>query len=253
MATKGCGQQFLGGGTKEIFAARIARIVNTLVKPTQYQAQMGAASPPEAQARLFKRVLNAGSGSYAARRLHPVFAQEAWKEIRLDIDPQSKPDVVASITDMKSAFCPQSFDAIWSSHTLEHLFAHEVSLALAEFKRVLKPDGFALITLPDLEAVASLVLDCGLDDVAYISPAGPITPRDMIFGHSVSVARGQLYMAHKTGFTSASLGRQLADTGFATVLVKREGLDLWALGLMQKAEQASVQDSLRSVGLDFSE
>ena len=60
-------------------------------------------------------------------------------------------------------------------------------------------------------------------------------------------------MAHKTGFTSASLGRQLADTGFATVLVKREGLDLWALGLMQEADQASVQDDLRSAGLDLSQ
>ena len=134
-----------------------------------------------------------------------------------------------------------------------HLYAHEVPLALVEFKRLLKPDGFALITLPDLEAVASLVLDQGLDEVAYVSPASPITPRDMIFGHSASITRGQFYMAHKTGFTSASLGRQLADTGFATVLVKREGLDLWALGLMQEADQATVQDDLRSAGLDLSE
>jgi len=50
---------------------------------------------------------------------------------------------------------------------LAPLRAHEVPLALAEFKRVLKPDGFALITLPELEAVASLVLDQGLDEVAY--------------------------------------------------------------------------------------
>ena len=91
--------------------------------PCEPEKIQEAANLSETQTKLFKRVLNAGSGSYAARRLHPVFAQEAWKEIRLDIDPQSKPDVVASITDMKSAFSPQSFDAIWSSHTLEHLYA----------------------------------------------------------------------------------------------------------------------------------
>src|ERR1700693_3835440 len=96
-----------------------------------------------------KRVLNAGSGPYSARKLHPVFAREAWQEIRIDIDPQSKPDLVASITDMRSSVAPQSFDAIWSSHTLEHLYAYEVPSALAEFKRILKPDGFALITSPD--------------------------------------------------------------------------------------------------------
>ena len=61
----------------------------------------------------------------------------------------------------------------------------------------LKPDGFALITSPDLEAVASLILDHGLDHVAYTSPAGPITPLDMLFGHSASIARGSLSMAHK--------------------------------------------------------
>ena len=161
--------------------------------------------------------------------------------------------MVSSITDMRSSFAPQSFDAIWSSHTLEHLYAHEVPSALAEFKRVLKPDGFALITSPDLEAVASLIVEHGLDHVAYTSPAGPITPLDMLFGHSASITRGHLYMAHKTGFTCASLGRSFVDAGFPIVLVKREGLDLWVLGLMQKADQASIQDKLFSAGLDLFE
>jgi len=209
--------------------------------------------PAVSQTISLKRVLNAGSGSYAAHKLHPVFAREVWQEIRLDVDPQAKPDVVSSITDMRSSVAPQSFDAIWSSHSLEHLYAHEVPLALAEFKRVLKPDGFALITSPDLEAVASLILDHGLDHVAYTSPAGPITPHDMLFGHSASVTRGQLYMAHKTGFTCASLGRRFIDAGFPVVLVKREGLNLWALGLMQDADQTSIQHKLNAAGLDLCE
>jgi len=205
------------------------------------------------QAKSLKRVLNAGSGSYAARKLHPVFAGDVWHEIRIDIDPQAKPDIVSSITDLKSSFEPQSFDAVWSSHTLEHLYAHEVPLALAEFKRVLKPDGFALITSPDLESVASLILDGGLDKVAYTSPAGPITPLDMLFGHSASITRGQLYMAHKTGFTCALLGRYFVDAGFPMVLVKRQQLDLWALGLMQEADQAGIQGNLLAAGLDIFE
>jgi SAM-dependent methyltransferase len=204
------------------------------------------------QEKSLKRVLNAGSGSYAARKLHPVFVREIWQEIRIDIDPQAKPDMVSSITDMRASVSPQSFDAIWSSHTLEHLYAHEVPSALAEFKRVLKPDGFALITSPDLEAVASLILNSGLDKVAYTSPAGPITPLDMLFGHSASITRGQLYMVHKTGFTCASLGRRFVDAGFPIVLVKREGLDLWALGLMQEADHASIQRQLVAAGLDLS-
>lgn len=200
-----------------------------------------------------KRVLNAGSGSYAARKLHPVFAREAWQEIRIDIDPQAKPDLVCSITELESLFAPESFDAIWSSHTLEHLYAHEVQSALAEFKRVLKPDGFALITSPDLEAVASLIMDGGLDQIAYTSPAGPITPLDMVFGHSESIARGHPAMAHKTGFTCASIGRRFVDAGFPIVLVKQEALNLWALALMPEADQTSIQRKLVAVGLDLSE
>lgn len=200
-----------------------------------------------------KRVLNAGAGPYNARGLHPVFTRGIWKEVRVDIDPQSKPDVVASMTDMRSAFGPESFDAVWASHTLEHLFAHEVSLAFAEFKRVLKPGGFAFITSPDLEAVASLIVDHGLDHVAYTSPAGPITPLDMLFGHSTSIARGQHYMAHKTGFTAAFLGQRMMDAGFPVAVVKRQGLDLWALALMPEADQAGIQNELLAAGLDIFE
>ena len=156
--------------------------------------------------------------------------------------------MVSSITDMRFSVASQTFDAIWSSHTLEHLYAHEVP-CVGEFKRVLKPDGFALITLPDLEAVASLILDRGLDKVAYTSAAGPIAPLDMLFGHLV---RGQVHMAHKTGFTSGSLGQRFVDAGFPMVLVKRQGLELWALGLMQKADQHSIQRLLVGAGLDLS-
>lgn len=199
------------------------------------------------------RVLNAGSGPRSPRQLHSVFRDKVWREVRLDIDPLTEPDLIGSITDMR-AFAPaRSFDAIWSSHSLEHLHAHEVPLALSEFRRVLKPDGFALITSPDLEAVAGLLLEHGLDHIAYTSPSGPITPRDMLFGHAESIARGKLYMAHNTGLTGASLGKLLLDAGFSTVLAKRERLDLWVVALMDKADKAGVQRRLKVAGLDMSD
>jgi predicted SAM-dependent methyltransferase len=37
-------------------------------------------------------------------------------------------------------------DALYSSHNIEHVFAHEVVPTLKEFRRVLKPDGFVVIT-----------------------------------------------------------------------------------------------------------
>jgi SAM-dependent methyltransferase len=169
--------------------------------------------------------------------------------VRLDIDPHAKPDVLGSLTNMGDAIPTAGFDAIWSSHSLEHLHAHEVPLALAEFRRVLKPDGFALINSPDLEAIANLMVECGPDHIAYLSPAGPITPLDMVFGHGESIARGSLFMAHKTGFTSRSLSQLLISAGFATVLVERERFDLWALALGEAADGATIQHHLTSAGL----
>ena len=198
-----------------------------------------------------KRVLNAGSGPPANRHLHPIFLNGDWHEVRLDIDPQASPHLTGSVVDMTAIVPTQSFDAIWSSHSLEHLYGHEVPKALAEFTRVLKPDGFALVTSPDLEAVAALILERGLDHTAYVSQAGPITPHDMLFGHGASIARGHNFMAHNTGFTCASLGQLLADAGFPIVLVKREQLDLWALALMQDADKEAIQRELKTHGLDM--
>jgi SAM-dependent methyltransferase len=76
-----------------------------------------------------------------------------------------------------------SVDAIWSSHNLEHLQRHEVPLALREFFTVLKPQGSLLLELPNLRQVAQLIVEYRLEDRAYNSSSGPITPLDMIFGH----------------------------------------------------------------------
>ena len=85
-----------------------------------------------------KIVLNVGCGYPLRQKLHRHFHGPEWREIRLDLDPAVRPDIVCSITDM-SPVAADCVDAIWSSHNLEHLQRHEVPLALAEFVRVLKP------------------------------------------------------------------------------------------------------------------
>jgi SAM-dependent methyltransferase len=200
-----------------------------------------------------KLVLNAGSGPRSSSGLHQMFAKPSWHEVRIDIDHQTNPDLVGSIVDMTSLITTGSYDAVWSSHSLEHLFAHQVPSALSEFLRILKPSGFALITCPDLEAVAALIVERGLDQTAYVSALGPITSHDMLFGHSASIAQGKEFMAHKTGFSWASLGRLLATVGFAEVLIKRQEWDLWALALMEEADKIAIQRALKTGGLDMYE
>jgi predicted SAM-dependent methyltransferase len=203
---------------------------------------------------LQRRILNAGSGPQAARRMAPLFLTDEWEEVRLDIDPNVQPTVVGSITAMQSLFEPGSFDAVWSSHTLEHLFAHEVAGALSQFKRVLRADGFALIFCPDLESVAQQLLQHGADHIAYVSQAGPITALDMLYGHVASISRGRHYMAHNTGFTADRLGNLLLEAGFSTVNVRRdEHFEICALAFAEEADQERIQSELAQCGYDLME
>ena len=130
-----------------------------------------------------------------------------------------------------SAVAEASVDAVFSSHNIEHLYPHEVPLALAEFKRVLKDDGFVIIACPDLQSVCALIAEDKLTEPAYVSPAGPIAPLDILYGHRPQVAQGNLYMAHRCGFTQRVLTGTLRAAGFATMASMRRAayFDLFAV------------------------
>lgn len=210
------------------------------------------AAPEAPSIGTLKTVLNAGSGPRDPKRLHPMFRAPQWSEVTLDIDPSVKPDRIGSVTDMRGIFTDAAFDAVWSSHNLEHLFAPDVLPALREFKRILKPTGFALITCPNIEEVARLLLDEGLQYQAYESAAGPITVHDMIFGHSRSIEAGHHFMAHNTGFTHENLGACALEAGFPEARVgKGPGFTLWSILLMEQTDPAEIDALLRDTDLAF--
>lgn len=175
-----------------------------------------------------RTVLHVGCGAPAPGKLHPLFRQGEWREVRVDVDPEARPDILASMVSMPSVG-DGSVDAVWSSHSLEHLYPHEVPVAMAEFRRVLRPGGLFLATLPDLQGVAELVAADRLEDPAYLSSAGPVAPIDMLYGFRPALSAGQLGMAHRTGFTARTLAGALSGAGFTAVKVVRDGrLALWA-------------------------
>lgn len=191
--------------------------------------------------------LHVGCGAKRQDQAGPGFQTAAWHEIRLDIDPRAEPDVIGSITDMAMVET-DSMDALFSSHNIEHVYPHEVSIALREFLRVLKPQGYCVITCPDLQSVAALIVDDKLDDPAYVSPAGPICPIDILYGLRKSVAAGNHFMAHKCGFTRKTLIQAMSRVGFRSVIgrARPRNLDLWALGTKSPVEE-EVLRSLASI------
>lgn len=136
-----------------------------------------------------------------------------FSETRLDIDPATRPDIVASMTDLGGI---GPFDRIFCSHALEHLAPHEVGAALREFLRVLTPGGAVMLFVPDLEGVSPTW------EVLFVSPAGPITGHDLYYGASAFLERNP-YMAHRSGFVRETLAEALEDAGFAKVAVQRCG------------------------------
>lgn len=176
-----------------------------------------------------KLVLHVGCGPDEHANLHPRFRTPEWHELRFDIDTGVKPDIVGSMVDMVGV-PDEAVDAVWSSHNLEHVYAHEAIQALAEFHRVLRPGGEVLITMPDLQRVAELIANGKLEDPFYHGPAGPLTPLDVLYGKGDWIAAGRTFMAHRTGYTSKTLGRKLRNAGFRDVVVERNTAEivLWA-------------------------
>jgi hypothetical protein len=195
-----------------------------------------------------KKILHVGCGPNRQRHIKAGFNPHEWKEIRFDIDPAVEPDIIGTLTDMRKVGSG-CVDAIFSSHNIEHLYPHEVPVALAEFLRVLNDDGFALITCPDLQSVCRLIAEGRLTDPAYNSPVGPITPLDILYGHRPQLAAGNMYMAHHCGFTRKSLQTALCSAGFKSVAARaRPGaFDLWALA----SKKPRTEGRMRNLALEY--
>ena len=191
-------------------------------------------------------LINLGAGPAGAARMPSYF--EGWRELRVDVDPEARPDIVADLTDL-SQIAPDSGDVVWASHCIEHLFQHEVGPALREIRRILSPNGFACVRVPDLQTVAAYIAQDRLHEVIYTSNAGPITAHDVIFGFGADVAQGRHTMAHRTGFTPTVLVNALREGGFETFLIRRtDALELVALitktAFASDAEPARLLDAL---------
>lgn len=148
---------------------------------------------------------------------------EYWKDYevtRLDIDPSTEPDVVASMTDM-GAIGP--FDVVYCSHALEHLYPHEVPIALGEFARVLKQGGTAIVLVPDLEGVPAT-------DDRLPNAGSDICGLHLYYGDARLIPEHP-YMAHHCGFVASTLAAAMSAAGFETKTQRMSYYNLMGIGV----------------------
>ena len=194
-----------------------------------------------------KTVLHVGCGPQKKSNING-FNNDNWKEIRFDIDEKVNPDIVGTLLDM-SAVEAGSVDAIYSAHNIEHVFPHEVPIVLREFHRVLKDDGMVVLVCPDLQSVCEAVVDDKLLQPLYESPAGPISPIDILYGHRPAIARGNEYMAHKGGFTYSVLNDAFIEAGFKMNYGGRNP-DRWELFIIS-FKQEKLQEEINTIAKPF--
>jgi len=201
---------------------------------------------PPISPQIKKKVLHVGCSNKA---IMEKFAGPEWQEVRLDIDPNAKPDIVASMVDLHM-IADNEFDAIWSAQNIEHLYAHEVTMALKEFYRVLKNGGGLFATTPDLQTICEYVVKGNLEGFLYQSNSGPISPIDSIYGYRASMAKGNLFMAHRMGFTVHTMANHLKTAGFSEIHVRRTDYDL-AASAFKKLEIPPEQTKIHIIDKDY--
>jgi predicted SAM-dependent methyltransferase len=121
-------------------------------------------------------------------------------------------------------FASGSFQAVYSSHTLEHLYHEEAGRLLQECHRVLKPGGICRAVVPDLQSMVERYVKA---KVAHNAEAGTQLMEELLF-HERQRKRGLLGAAyrltafhqHKWMYDAASLQLLFESVGFVSVQQK---------------------------------
>ncbi len=149
------------------------------------------------------KVLHAGCGwQTLPQHLYP-----GDEEVRLDANPEVKPDIIASIDNLGDI---GPFGGIYCSHCLEHLHWDDAHKALREFYRVLDVGGIVHLQVPNLETIQPT------EDVVYEVNGLKITGIDLIYGCRV-YSRTNPWMMHKSGWTPATLTKAMEEAGFTHI------------------------------------
>ncbi len=130
--------------------------------------------------------------------------KEGWKV--LNIQPGPYVDYLGDISNLDQ-FDNESFDKVYASHVLEHVRQKDVQKTLNGIRRVLKPDGQFLVSVPDWDILCHL----------FISP---LAPPDLKWHTLRMMMGGQIdeYDFHYVGFNQQILYGFLKEAGFSNAV-----------------------------------
>ena len=146
-------------------------------------------------------------------------------------------------------FADNSFSAVYSSHTLEHMHLSETQQLLRECHRILRPGGSARMVVPDLESLVQEYL--GQRRIpGFEGHFEPHTPADRMMRNLLMrpwtpVPAGLLYRtysamtdlhSHKWMFDAQSLSYHMQEAGFTGVR-RREFRDTAIAGGVDEVEK----------------
>lgn len=141
------------------------------------------------------------------RRLHigGTVAREGWEV--LNAIPAEWVDHVGRAEDL-SRFADRTFAEVYASHVLEHLsYQSALPAALAEWHRVLAPDGRLMVSVPDLDTLCELYTS---RDV--LGPEQRFAVMRMMFGGQVDP-----FDFHCVGLNEELLTSYLSGAGFSAI------------------------------------
>lgn len=138
--------------------------------------------------------------------------------VRVDLDERWEPDYRCDVRSLP--FENGEFDIVFSSHVLEHLPRAQTRSTLAEWVRLVKPDGELRLILPNLEWAAKQVVESN----------GTYKEDDPNIHHRMNVfygAQSSPYDFHQTGFTPASIKHELTLLGLEVSSFREEGYNMF--------------------------
>ena len=142
--------------------------------------------------------------------------KEGWTVMNLVHGPCV--DLLGSLVDVDKIVGHQSCECIYISHVLEHLNQEERFQALRRCWYVLQPGGELYIGVPDLKALAEIIMDPATNIV------GQRGVNNILFGGEGQPEIGQ-YNMHRYGYTQELLADDLRTAGFvAPCAVKSFGI-----------------------------